>query len=90
MLTYQADVRAANRLQRQALEEAGDELDVRAAAHTELAMNLFLLRESLPEAEQHARLALELAERLGVARAARALPDQPWDGLDGPRPPRRR
>ena len=64
VLTYQADVRAANGLQRQALEEAGDELDVLAAAHTELAMNLFLLRESLPEAEEHAHQALALADRL--------------------------
>jgi len=77
LLTYQADVRAANGLQRQALEEAGDALDVRAAAHTELAVNLFLLRESLPEAEEHARLAVELAERLdSPAQLVRCLSNQ--------------
>jgi tetratricopeptide (TPR) repeat protein len=77
LLSSQADVRAANGLQRQALEEAGDELDVRAAAHAELAINLVLQRESLPEAEEHARLAVELAERLdSPAQLVRCLTNQ--------------
>lgn len=87
LLTYQADVRAANRLQRQALEEAGDEFEVRAAAHAELAMNLFLLRESLPEAEEHARVGVELAERLdSPAQLVRCLTNQGmvWMGLGRP------
>jgi DNA-binding SARP family transcriptional activator/class 3 adenylate cyclase/predicted ATPase len=77
LLSSQADVRAANGLQRRALEEAGDELDVRAAAHAELAINLFLLRESLPEAEKHAHLAVALAEQLeSPARLTRCLTNQ--------------
>jgi DNA-binding NarL/FixJ family response regulator len=61
---YQADVRAANAMMREALEEAGEESELRAAAHAELAMNMFLLRDSLAEAERHGVLAVELAERL--------------------------
>ncbi|MGH2801602.1 MAG: ATP-binding protein, partial [Thermoleophilaceae bacterium] len=72
--TYQADVRAANAMMREALEEAGDDLEVRAAAHAELAINMFLLRDSLPEAERHGELAVELAERLDQpARLVRPL-----------------
>jgi DNA-binding SARP family transcriptional activator len=82
LLTSQADVRAANGLQRQALEEAGDALDVRAAAHAELAINLFLLRESLVEAEEHARRAVELAERLeSPAQLVRCLTNQAVVGM---------
>jgi DNA-binding CsgD family transcriptional regulator len=77
VLGYGKDVRAANRLQRQALEQAGNELEVRAAVHAELASNLFLLRESLLEAEEHARVAVELAERLdSPAQLARSLTNQ--------------
>jgi DNA-binding NarL/FixJ family response regulator len=72
--TFQADVRAANAMMRDALDEAGDDPEVRAAAHAELAINMFLLRDSLPEAERHGELALQLAERLDhPARLVRPL-----------------
>jgi DNA-binding CsgD family transcriptional regulator len=62
--TFQADVRAANAMTREALDEAGDDPEVRAEAHGELAINMFLLRDSLTEAERHGELAVQLAERL--------------------------
>lgn len=72
--TFQADVRAANAMMREALDEAGDDPEVRAAAHAELAINMFLLRDSLTEAERHGELAVQLAERLDdPARLVRPL-----------------
>ena len=76
-LAWHADARAANAVLHRVLEESGDEAGARAAAHTELAINLFLLRESLPEAQEHARVAVELSERLGSpAQLVRALTNQ--------------
>ena len=72
--TYQADVLAANAMMRDALEEAGDDEEVCAAAHAELCINMFLRRDSLTEAERHGELAVQLAERLDdPARLVRPL-----------------
>ena len=62
---YDDDVHAATELNRQALEEADDDLLTRAQALTGLAATLFRRREQLAEAVGHARAAVELAAGLG-------------------------
>ena len=62
---YDDDVHAATELNRQALEEADDDLLTRAQALTGLAATLFRRREQLAEAVGHAKAAVELAARLG-------------------------
>jgi DNA-binding CsgD family transcriptional regulator len=49
---------------RAALREAGDDTGLRAALHEILAWALLLMREDVHAAAHHARLAVELAERL--------------------------
>ena len=86
--SYDDDLRAAEALFRQALDEAGDEHELLAAAGENLCSILFRLRERLEEAVEHARMAAEsaeaadstgwLAEAVGVraiAEAALGLPE---------------
>jgi DNA-binding CsgD family transcriptional regulator/Tfp pilus assembly protein PilF len=69
--SYDDDLRAAESLFRQALEEAGGDDELLAAAGENLASILFRLRERLPEAIEHASTA---------ARAARAAGSTGWLG----------
>jgi DNA-binding CsgD family transcriptional regulator/Tfp pilus assembly protein PilF len=69
--SYDDDLRAAESLFRQALEEAGGDDELLAAAGENLASILFRLRERLPEAIEHASTA---------ARAARAAGGTGWLG----------
>jgi DNA-binding CsgD family transcriptional regulator/tetratricopeptide (TPR) repeat protein len=80
--SYDDDLRAAEALFRQALDEAGGDDELRAAAGENLASILFRLRERLPEAVEHASTAALaarssgstgwLAEALGVQVMAEA------------------
>lgn len=63
--SYDDDLRAAEGLFRQALEEAGDDNELRAAAGENVAAILFRLRERLPEGVQHATTAARAAEAAG-------------------------
>jgi DNA-binding CsgD family transcriptional regulator len=67
--SYDDDLRAAERLFRQAIEEAGDDDDILAGAAENLASILFRLRERLDEAIEHAIVA---------ERAARAAGSTGW------------
>jgi DNA-binding CsgD family transcriptional regulator/tetratricopeptide (TPR) repeat protein len=72
--SYDDDLRAAERLFRQALEEAGDDDRLRAAAGQNLAGILFRLRERLHEAVAHATIAAAAGEAAGdLASMAEAL-----------------
>src|SRR5215207_1957165 len=80
--SYDDDIRAAEALLRQALDEAGADDELLAAAGENLASVLFRLRERLEEAVDHASTAAEaataaksagwLAEALGVRLMAEA------------------
>jgi DNA-binding CsgD family transcriptional regulator/tetratricopeptide (TPR) repeat protein len=80
--SYDDDIRAGEPLFRQALEEAGDDDELLAAAGENLASILFRLRERLDEATAHASAAAEaataagnsgwLSEALGVLTMAEA------------------
>lgn len=59
------DLHAAEALFRQALDEAGDDNELRAAAGENLASILFRLRERLAEAVEHATAAAEAATAAG-------------------------
>jgi DNA-binding CsgD family transcriptional regulator len=67
--SYDDDLRAAEQLFRQAIEEAGDDDDIVAGAAENLASILFRLRERLDEAIEHALVA---------ERAARAAGSTGW------------
>jgi DNA-binding CsgD family transcriptional regulator len=67
--SYDDDLHAAERLFRQALEEAGGDDDILAGAGENLASILFRLRERLDEAIEHATVA---------ERAARAAGNTGW------------
>jgi DNA-binding CsgD family transcriptional regulator/tetratricopeptide (TPR) repeat protein len=67
--SYDDDLRAPEALFRQALEEAGEDDELRAAAGENLAAILFRLRERLDEAAEHASVA---------ARAATAAGSKGW------------
>lgn len=72
--SYDDDLRAAARLFEQALREAGQDEESRAAAHEGAAATLFRLRERLPEAVAHAAAAARSASGRGdEALAAEAL-----------------
>ena len=58
---YDDDLRAAEELLNQAIEEAGDDEEVLAAAHNQLCGMLFRLRERLAQAVAHGAVAAELA-----------------------------
>jgi ATP/maltotriose-dependent transcriptional regulator MalT len=58
-------LRAAAPSYQQALEEAGDDPSVRAAAHWRLAGSVTSLGEGMPAAAAHAHAAVELAEEAG-------------------------
>ena len=80
--SYDDDLRAAEELFRQALDEAGDDHELLAAAGENVASILFRLRERLDEAVEHATVAADaataagtsgwLAEALGVRAMAEA------------------
>jgi DNA-binding CsgD family transcriptional regulator len=63
--SYDDDLRAAEGLFRQALEEAGDDNELRSAAGENVAAILFRLRERLEEAVQYAAAAARAAEAAG-------------------------
>src|SRR5918994_2028815 len=63
--SYDDDLRAAEGLFRQALEEAGDDNELRSAAGENVAAFLFRLRERLEEAVQYAAAAARAAEAAG-------------------------
>ncbi len=63
--SYDDDLRAAEGLFRQALEEAGDDNELRSAAGENVAGILFRLRERLEEAVRHATTAARAAEAAG-------------------------
>ena len=65
--SYDDDLRAAEPLFRQALEEAGDDDELLAAAGQMVASILFRLRERLPEAIEHASTAARAARSAGTA-----------------------
>jgi DNA-binding CsgD family transcriptional regulator len=65
--SYDDDLRAAERLFRQALDEAGDDNELRAGAGENVAAILFRLRERLKEAVEHATVAARAAEAAGHA-----------------------
>jgi DNA-binding CsgD family transcriptional regulator len=66
--------RTAVDLYRQVLAEAGDDLDLRTAAHQGLAWSLSLMRDDMELVARHARAAVEGCEELGdPARLADAL-----------------
>ncbi len=58
---YDDDLRAAEELLRQAIDEAGDDLETLAAAHIQICGMLFRLRERLAEAVAHGAAATKLA-----------------------------
>lgn len=60
---YDDDLRAAEALLREAIAEAGDDADLRASAHNQLAGMLFRLRERLRESVEHATAADTAAVR---------------------------
>jgi DNA-binding CsgD family transcriptional regulator len=62
---YAGDQRIAVKLFRKSLEDAGTDPSLRADAADGLANSLFFLREQLPEASDHARLAAQIAEEEG-------------------------
>ena len=62
---FGADVRAAARLYRQALDESDPESMVRGEANNGLAVAMMRLLQDLPSAARRARKASELAERSG-------------------------
>lgn len=64
--SYDDDLHAAEALLRQALEEAGDDDELLAAARENLASILFRLRERLEEAVEHATTAAEAATAAGT------------------------
>ena len=66
---YDDDLRAAEALLREAIEEAAGDDDLVAAAHNQLAGMLFRLRERLREAVEHATAAATSAEVGTVAEA---------------------
>ena len=63
--SYDDDLHAAEALFRQALEEAGDDDVLRAAAGENVASILFRLRERLEEAAEHAETAAQAARASG-------------------------
>lgn len=63
--SYDDDIRAAERLFRQALEEAEGDLELLAGAGVNLASTLFRLRERLEEATEHAAKAVRAALAAG-------------------------
>jgi DNA-binding CsgD family transcriptional regulator len=62
---YKGDRRRAVELFRAALLESGDDVALRAKLEGGLADILFLMRKDLPQAAQHARTAVALAEQTG-------------------------
>ncbi len=65
--SYDDDIRAAEALFRQALDEAGGDDELLAAAGENIASILFRLRERLPEAVEHASTAARAASAAGSA-----------------------
>lgn len=63
--SYDDDIRAAEVLFRQALDEAGEDHTLRAAAGENLSAILFRLRERLEEAVEHAAMATSAADAAG-------------------------
>ena len=63
--SYDDDLRAAEQLFRQALDEAGDDKELLAAAGENVAAILFRLRERLEEAIEHATAAAQAATAAG-------------------------
>jgi DNA-binding CsgD family transcriptional regulator len=59
---YAGDQRIAVKLFRESLEHAGTDQSIQADAADGLATSLFFLREDLPEALEHARFAVRIAE----------------------------
>ena len=68
--SYDDDIRAAEGLFRQAIEEAGGDDELLAAAGENLASILFRLRERLDEAVEHASAAAAAATAAGKSRLA--------------------
>ncbi len=62
---YEGDRRKAADIYREARDNAGDDLVLRARIEEGLASVLFLLRTDLPEAAGHARAAVDLAREAG-------------------------
>ena len=79
--SYDDGIRAAEPLFRQALDEAGDNNELLAAAGLNIASILFRLRERLEEAAEHASTAVRAASAagatgwLGESLGARLLPE---------------
>jgi DNA-binding CsgD family transcriptional regulator/tetratricopeptide (TPR) repeat protein len=65
--SYDDDIRAAEGLFRQALDEAGDDDELLAAAGENVASTLFRLRERLEEAVEHATAAARSATAAGTS-----------------------
>ena len=66
---YEGDRRVAVELYGRALAEAGDDLALRSVLEDGIAAALFLMREDLPAAAEHARAAVDFADRIGDASA---------------------
>lgn len=74
---FEGDRRLAVELFQDGLAQAGDDLALRAELEEGLADALFLLRTDLVIAAEHARAAVELAERIGDrSRHVTALAEQ--------------